>query len=212
MKLRLLWLLPLMGGSIAACQSTPTEPASTNESVPVSAQSIPARSQSAQSIAQIISPNAYKVPYLGYNGTFILNADQESSVKDPRNPKRIGISKMEKITFYKNATGKSAIARNCEYAYMGAAADPKYYKEFKAAWDLFELVKDEKQDPNCKRFQYLALTAPHGEPIHMHVRHGGEQSSFEVLLKMSGEKEDAAKFSPWFATYCGGGKSRCGEG
>lgn len=210
MKPFLFWIVLSVSGIVVACQ--PTSNLSATQSVPVAPQAAQASPQSLPIAAQVISPNAYKVPYLGYNGTFILNADQESSVKDPRNPKRLGISKMEKITFYKNATGKSVIARNCEYIYIGAAGDPKYYKEFKAAWDLFELAKDEKQDPNCKRFQYLTLTAPHGEPIHMHVRYGGEQSSFEALLKMSGETEDAAKFSPWFATYCGGGKSKCGEG
>ncbi len=217
MKLRLLLLFPLVSGFIVACESTTTAPPSTNESVLVPAQAVPVQSQSTQlqsvqPIAQIISPNAYKVPYLGYDGMFILNADQEGSLKDPRNPKRIGMSKMETVTFYKNATGQEAIARNCEYTYMGAAGDPKYYKEFKASWDLFELVADEKQDSNCKQFRYLTVTAPHGEPAHMHVRYGGEQSSFEVLLKMSGEKKDEAKFSPWFATYCAGGKSKCGKG
>ncbi len=161
---------------------------------------------------QVISPNAYKIPYLGYNGMFMLNADQEGSMKDPRNPKRIGIAKMEQITFYKGLTGKDTIARNCEYVYMGAAGDPKYYIEFKASWDMFELVQDEKQDPGCQKFQYLVLTAPHGNPIHMHLRYGDAKSSFDALLKLSHETENAAKFNPWFATYCGAGKTRCGKG
>jgi hypothetical protein len=161
---------------------------------------------------QIMSPNAYKVPYLGFNGVFNLNAEHEQSIKDPRNPKRIAIEKMERFTFYKDAAG-TPIARNCRYAYMGAAPDPKYYSEYKTAvWDLFELVKDEKQDATCNQFKYLTLTAPHDEPIHMHFRYGNEKSSLEALLNMSNAPADAAKFSPWFATYCGGGKTECGKG
>lgn len=161
---------------------------------------------------QIISPNAYKVPYLGFDGVFNLNAEHENSLKDPRNPKRIAIEKMEKFTFYKDAAGKTPMARDCHYTYMGAAPDPKYYFQFKSAvWDLFELVQEEKQDSACNKFKYLILTAPHDEPIHMHFRYGNAQSSFEALLKMSNDPEDAAKFSPWFATYCGGGKTQCGE-
>lgn len=46
---------------------------------------------------------------------------------------------MEKFTFYKDAV--TPIARNCHYAYMGAAPDPKFYSESKSAvWDLFELA------------------------------------------------------------------------
>ncbi|MBD2305338.1 hypothetical protein H6G17_07405 [Chroococcidiopsis sp. FACHB-1243] len=163
---------------------------------------------------QIVSPNAYKVPYLGFDGVFNLNTQQEQSVKDPRNPKQIAIEKMEKFTFYKDTAG-TAIARNCRYVYMGAAPDPKYYSESKTAvWELFELVPNEKQDKACDRFKYMILTAPHGEssgePIHMHFRYSGEQSSLAALLKMSNVPKNAANFSPWFATYCGGGKTNCG--
>jgi hypothetical protein len=161
---------------------------------------------------QIFSPNAYKVPYLGFNGVFNLNTEDEQSLKNPRNPRRIAIEKMEKFTFYKDAAG-TPIARNCHYVYMGAAPDPKYYSESKSAvWDLFELVEDEKQDATCKQFKYLILTAPHDEPIHMHFRYGNEKTSLEALLNMSNAPKDAAKFSPWFATYCGGGKTGCGKG
>lgn len=61
---------------------------------------------------QILSPNAYKVPYLGYNGVFYLNADSKASINNPRNPKRILIEEMEKFTFYKDAAGKTPIARD----------------------------------------------------------------------------------------------------
>lgn len=118
---------------------------------------------------------------------------------------------MEKFTFYKDAV--TPIARNCHYAYMGAAPDPKFYSESKSAvWDLFELVEDEKQDATCNQFKYLILTAPREEPIHLHFRYGNEQSSLEALLKMSNAPKNAASFSPWFATYCGAGKTECGKG
>lgn len=195
-----------VAASITACQ--PFHSPATNQGASVAAQG----QVQAESITQIVSPNAYKVPYLGYNGRFLLNADQETSMKDPRNPKRIEILKMETISFYNDTSGKQAIARNCKYTYMGAAADPKYYQEFKATWDLFELTSDEQQDPNCKRFHRLVLTAPHGASVHMHVRYGGRPSSFATLLKMSSDAENAAQFSPWFATYCGDGKPKCGKG
>lgn len=161
---------------------------------------------------QVISPNAYKVPYLGFDGVFNLNTEQEQSAKDPRNPKRIVIEKMEKFSFYQDTALKTPIARNCRYTYMGAAPDPKYYSEFKSAvWDLFELVKDEQQDAACNQFKYLVATAPHDEPLHMHFRYGNEQSSLAALLNMSKTPENAAQFNPWFATYCGGGKTQCGK-
>jgi hypothetical protein len=200
---------------VVGCQSSeptaiaPTNPPTTQSLTP---KTDPPNPPPNPPTVQVISPNAYKVPYLGFNGTFLLNADQPGSVNDPRNPKRIGISKMEQITFYKDGEGKGTIARNCEYVYMGATGDPKYYVEFKATWEMFELVQGEKQDPACKKFQYLVLTAPHGNPSHMHVRYGDARSSFANLLKMSQEAENVAKFDPWFATYCGGGKTRCGKG
>jgi len=161
---------------------------------------------------QIISPNAYKVPYLGFDGIFNLNTEHEQSIKDPRNPKQIAIEKMENFTFSKDAAG-TPIARNCRYVYLGAAPDPKYYSESKTAvWNLFELVKEEKQDAACNQFKNLILTAPHGEPLHMHFRYGNEQSNLEALLNMSKAPTDAAKFNPWFATYRGGGKTACGKG
>ncbi|MEG4208365.1 hypothetical protein QUA20_31360, partial [Microcoleus sp. Pol7_A1] len=33
---------------------------------------------------QVISMNAHKVPYLGFNGVFNLNTEHQNSVKDPR--------------------------------------------------------------------------------------------------------------------------------
>lgn len=87
---------------------------------------------------QIVSLNAYKVPYLEYDGVFYLNTESNSSMKDPRNPKRIVIEKMDNFSFYKDTEGKIPIARNCRYAYLGAVPDSKLYPEYKTAiWDLF---------------------------------------------------------------------------
>jgi len=155
---------------------------------------------------QVVSPNAYKVPYLGLDGTFHLNQDDENSFNDPRNPKRIVIEKMETFTFFADAEGKNAIAKNCHYAYIGAAKDPKFYPQYKlAVWDLFELLKEEKQDPSCDRFKYLSVGVPHGETAHMHFRYGDAMSSFEAILNLSNDPQ------PWISTYCTNGRTRCGS-
>ncbi|AFY30708.1 hypothetical protein [Calothrix sp. PCC 7507] len=166
-----------------------------------------------QAEPQIVSPNAYKVPFLGLDGTFLINQDHKASVNDPRNPKRLEISKMEKFSFYADDEGKQAIAKNCTYIYMGAAKDPKFYALFKSAiWDQFELAKEEKADPGCDRFKHITVVVPHGDPAHMHFRYGDQKSDFTTILNMSNTPEDKKTFSPWFATYCNNGKNRCGEG
>jgi hypothetical protein len=153
--------------------------------------------------AQVVSPNAYKIPYLGLDGSFQLNQDDESSFNDPRNPKRIDIEKMERFIFFADVEGKNAIATDCRYVYIGAAQDPKYYSQYKlAVWDLFELLEDEKQDSKCDRFKYLTVAAPHDG--HMHVRYGDATSSLEMLLNVSNDPQ------PWTPSYCTDGKTRCG--
>ena len=161
---------------------------------------------------QIVSPNAYKVPYLGYDGVFYLNTESNSSMKDLRNPKQIVIKKMEEFSFYKDTKGKTPIARNCHYAYLGAVGDSKFYPEYKTAvWDLFGLKKDESKDFACNQFKYLTFQAPEGEPIHSHFRYGDQKSSFKTMINMSNNAEDKAKFNPWWTTYCGGGRTSCGK-
>ncbi|MBW4552776.1 MAG: hypothetical protein KME35_16945 [Aphanocapsa sp. GSE-SYN-MK-11-07L] len=197
-------MLLVSGAITVGCQSSSSNP-SANSPTPAASPAI---------ASQVLSANAYKVPYLGYNGTFHLNAESESSTKDTRNPKRIDIQKMEEVTFYQDTAGKTAIARDCHYAYLGAVPDAKYYPEYKTSvWDIFELEQDEEgnQDPACKQFQYLSFTAPHGDPIHMHFRYGDEKSSFQTLVSMSTAAEDSAKFNPWWSTYCGDGKTACGK-
>jgi hypothetical protein len=161
---------------------------------------------------QVISPNAYKVPYLGYDGIFHLNSESKSSSEDIRNPKRIDIKKMEEVTFYDDTEGNKAIARDCHYVYLGALPDSKYYAEFKSAvWDVFELEQDESTDPACTKFTYLIFTSPHGDPIHMHFRYGDDKSSIQALVDMSKDPEDESNFNPWWSTYCGDGNTACGK-
>ncbi len=75
---------------------------------------------------RVYSPNAFKVQYLGVDGTFTIDPT-EVSATDPRNPKRVVFNKMEFFSFYDDLEGKTPIAENCRYVYKGAAGDPFYY-------------------------------------------------------------------------------------
>ncbi len=156
--------------------------------------------------SEIKSPNA-AVPYLGVNGVFTLDVSVSSSRQDPRNPGRIVFQEMKNFSFYRDLAGKDPIAENCQYVYQGASPDLFYYPKFeRSIWDLFELASE---DPNCIGFKYVALRSPHGDPVHMHFRYGGETSSFEELLKMSLTPEDKAKINPWWSLYCAEGVTAC---
>lgn len=157
-------------------------------------------------MTDVASPNA-DVPYMGIDGIFTLDTSVPSSLHDPRNPGRIVFEEMERFSFYRDMTGNDPIAERCQYSYQGAAPDPFYYPEFQTSiWDLFELISD---DPACAGFKYVALRSPHGEPIHMHVRYGGEASSFEQLLQMSLSAPDTAELNPWWSLYCAEGVTAC---
>lgn len=202
-----LWILAALG-LLAACQPTAESP-----TVSQTSDASTAIAASANALPTIISPNAYKVPYLGLDGTFHLNLDSQNSIQDVRNPRRLDIKNMEEITFYNDTTGKKPIARDCHYVYLGAVPDAKYYQMNKTAvWELFELAKDDSKDPACSQFTYVVLTAPHDDPVHLHLRYGSDQSSFPALMAMSNAPEDPAQFNPWFAAYCGSGKMNCGTG
>ena len=155
---------------------------------------------------KVVSPNA-QVPYLGIDGIFTIDTT-ELAVKDPRNPKRVVFRRMETFSFYEDVEGRVAIAQNCRYGYKGAAGDPYYYpgRSKGSVWDLFELVSG---DPGCTRFTYVALRAPHGNPVHMHMRYGDAGSSFERLLVLSDGPEDKARLDPWWSVYCAVGVSSC---
>lgn len=176
----------------------------------LSSESIQARDTANQSLeGAVVSPNAFKVPYLGVDGTFTIDT-KEVSATDPRNPKRVVLQKMETFSFYKDLNGRTPMAANCHYTYKGAAGDPFYYpKQSKTSiWDLFELVSG---DAACNNFYYVALRAPHGNPIHMHMRYGDAKSSFSELLKMSNAPEDKKSINPWWSVYCAAGVSGCDQ-
>ncbi|WP_407900965.1 hypothetical protein [Scytonema sp. NUACC26] len=185
--------------------------ASVSTQVP-SAQGIPSPTESSSSAnavkEQVYSPNAFKVPFLGVDGTFNIDTT-EISASDPRNPKRVVFNKMEFFSFYDDLTGEKPIAKNCRYVYKGAAGDPFYYpKQSKTSiWDLFELVSGEDA---CNKFYYVILRSPHGEPVHFHMRYGDINSSFKTLLQLSNlGPEDKTNIDPWWSVYCAEGVSGC---
>ncbi|WP_017305068.1 hypothetical protein [Spirulina subsalsa] len=152
------------------------------------------------------SPNA-NVEYLGVNGVFTLDTSVPNSLHDPRNPGRIVFERMERFSFYRDLSGNDPIAQNCTYSYQGALPDPFYYPEYQSSiWDLFELTSE---DPTCSAFKYVALRAPHGDPIHMHVRYGGADTNFQELLGMSLAEPDALELNPWWSLYCAEGVTAC---
>src|SRR5207253_8574332 len=71
---------------------------------------------------KVTSPNA-QVAHLGLHGVFTIDT-RELAAKDPRNPKRIVFTEMTTASFFDDAEGKAPIARDCRYAYRGAAGDP----------------------------------------------------------------------------------------
>lgn len=170
--------------------------------------SIAAGTSVASQPSKLTSPNA-KVPYLGVNGKFTLDTSVPSSLHDPRNPARIVFDQMKRFSFYRDLAGQNPIAENCQYVYRGAAPDPFYYPKFQTSiWDLFELVPGNEA---CSGFKYVALRSPHGEPVHMHVRYGGENSSFKTLLGLSTGESDTKKLNPWWSLYCAEGVTACDQ-
>ena len=133
----------------------------------------------------------------------------EVSANDPRNPKRVVFVKMQTFSFDSDAAGQAPLAEGCRYAYQGAAGDPFYYPEKSSGsiWELFELTSGPTE---CARFTFVILRAPHGNPIHMHMRYGGVGSGFEKLLAISNQgPEDKTKVDPWWSIYCAEGVSSC---
>ncbi|WAL58347.1 hypothetical protein [Thermocoleostomius sinensis] len=162
--------------------------------------------QTAAPAIELESPNA-DVPHLGVDGVFTLDTSVPSSLHDPRNPARVEFYQMEQFSFYRDLQGEEPIAENCQYTYRGAAPDPFYYPQFQTSiWDLFELTST---DPACSGFQYVILRSPHGEPIHMHMRYGGEGTDFESLLNMSTGEADTTRLDPWWSLYCAEGVTAC---
>jgi hypothetical protein len=155
----------------------------------------------------LYSPNAFKIPYLGFDGIFTIDPE-ELAATDPRNPGRVVFRQMEYFSFYEDREGETPLAEECRYIYKGAAGDPYYYPDVAktSIWDLFELAAG---DEACEAFYYVAARAPHGDPVHMHLRYGDASSSFGKLLKMSDGPEDKTKLDPWWSVYCAEGVSGC---
>lgn len=191
MKLSHAAIIALLSGSLAT--ATPPANAQTTPELP----------------PQYISPNAYKIPYLGLDGTFSIDATLPESMNDSRNnPKQIVMEKMEMFSYYSDLEGERPIAQGCSYIYMGAAPDPVYYNEYRSVWDMFELSAEEDVPAACSQFKYLIVM---GEPGHMHLRHGDESASFGSLMNMSNDPEDEATFNPWWPTYCTTGLTGCDD-
>src|SRR5438105_12710043 len=144
---------------------------------------------------KVTSPNA-QVAHLGLHGVFTIDT-QELAAKDPRNPKRVVFKEMTTASFFDDAQGQTPIARDCRYVYRGAAGDPYYYPERskRSIWELLELTSGEA---SCRKFSYVIVRAPHGDPLHMHLRYGDDRSSFQSLLAISTQgPEDKTKLDPW---------------
>lgn len=155
----------------------------------------------------VFSQNAYKVPYLGLDGVFTIDT-KELSATDQRNPPRVVFEKMEYFSFYADSAGKIPFAKQCRYIYRGAVGDRYYYPNVAktSIWDMFELASGEEA---CNGYYYVIVRPPHGDPIHLHMRHGDQDSSFKKLLKMSNGPEDKTKLDPWWSVYCAEGVSGC---
>ena len=162
----------------------------------------PARAQE-----KVTSPNA-QVAHLGLHGVFTIDM-QELAAKDPRNPRRIAFTEMTRASFFDDVDGKTPIARDCQDVYRGAAGDPYYYPE-RSKWSIWELLELTGGETSSRKFSFVIVTAPHGDPVHMHLRYGDESSSFQRLLAISTQgPEDKTKLDPWWSVYCAEGKSRC---
>jgi len=173
------------------------------------AQAVHHRERHAHTPGMVYSPNAFKVPYLGLDGVFTIDPE-EIAATDPRNPKRIVFRRMEYFSFYADSAGATPLAEECRYVYKGAAGDPFYYPTLTktSIWDLFELASG---DEACRTFYYVTIRAPHGDPVHLHLRYGDAQSSFRRLLQMSNGPEDKTQLDPWWSVYCAEGVSGCDQ-
>jgi hypothetical protein len=70
------------------------------------------------------------VPFLGVDGEFTSDPLALECPDDPRNPGRVVLEKMEKMSFYEDREGTKALAEGCTYEYASFEADPHYYPEY----------------------------------------------------------------------------------
>ena len=157
-------------------------------------------------------PDEAERRFMTAHGIFELTPESEDdqSVNDPRNPKRVIMQSLAKGVQYSNtvmsfSTHESEsdfLAENCHYQYVASTPDPHYFPlgYFGSVWDLFELLPNEAEA--CAEFSRVALRSPHGNPtdgFHMHLRYGDTSKSFDDLLNMSNDAESS--FDPWWSHY-----------
>ncbi len=150
------------------------------------------------------------VPYLGVDGAFTSDPLALECADDPRNPGRVVLEKMEKMSFYEDRDGTKVLAEGCMYEYGSYEADPHYFDEFPTSvWLLFRLTSG---GTGCDAFTNVVMRPPHGDGDikHMHMRYGDASTTSEKLLEMSiGEYEDADVCDPWWSVYCTAGAEAC---
>lgn len=150
------------------------------------------------------------VPFLGVDGEFTSDPLALECPDDPRNPGRVVLEKMEKMSFYEDREGTKALAEGCTYEYAAFEADPHYYPEYPTSvWLVFRLTSG---GPACEAFTNVVMRPPHGDGDikHMHLRYGDASTTPDELLEMSiGEYEDADVCDPWWSVYCTAGAEAC---
>lgn len=150
------------------------------------------------------------VPYLGVDGEYTSDPLALECPDDPRNPGRVVLEKMEKMSFYADREGTTPLAEGCTYEYSSYEGDPHYFPETPTSvWLVFRLTSG---GAGCEDFTHVVMRPPHGDGDikHMHLRYGDASMSAEKLLGMSdGDYEDADVCDPWWSVYCTAGAEAC---
>jgi hypothetical protein len=144
------------------------------------------------------------------DGGPVCTADYEPA---GRNPGLVRIVHNETFSFYEDRAGTKAIAEGCGYASRGTEKDPKWFgtgpdQSTTEIWSLYELAGG---PPACEaRFHFVALRPPEGQgpKTHMHMRHGGHETSLAALVAIS-TAPDTSPCDPWWAVYCARGFTGC---
>lgn len=150
------------------------------------------------------------VPFLGVDGEFTSDPLALECADDPRNPGRVVLEKMEKMSFYADRDGTMALAEDCRYEYVTHEGDPHYFPEtLTSVWLVFKLSSG---GAGCEAYTNVVMRPPHGDGDikHMHLRYGDASKTAEELLEMSvGDYEDKDVCDPWWSVYCTAGAEAC---